>query len=65
MAEYLHHHFGTLDVPAFLTRPICLSGCADRNQLLTFKSLGRFPFVRFMKLLKKYLYERRFDNKSD
>lgn len=58
MAHYLHHHLVTLDVPASQTCPICLSVCADRDQLPTFVRLGDFHSVRFMKLQREKGRER-------
>lgn len=55
MANYLHYNLVTLDLPAFQTHSICLSDCADGNQLLTFQSLERLPSVRFTKLLRSIL----------
>lgn len=59
MAHYLHHHLVTLDVPASQTCPICLSVCADRDQLPTFERLRDFHSVRFMKLQRERERERK------
>lgn len=65
MAHYLHHHLVTLDVPASQTRPICLSVCADRDQLPTFERLRDFHSVRFMKLQRERQREREKNILSD
>lgn len=58
MAHYLHHHLVTLDVPASQTCPICLSVCADRDQLPTSERLRDFHSVRFVKLQRERGRER-------
>lgn len=53
--QFTTHVSVTLDVQAFPTWPICFSAFADRNQLLTFKSLERFPSFKSIKLWKMIL----------
>lgn len=55
LAHYLYYLRVTVDSTASPTRPIRLSDRADGNQLLTFQSLERTPFVGFMKLPRSIL----------